>query len=853
MITKFFSKPTRTRASAKNTIKYLCGSLDGEVTREGAKLLKGDILLSLALAESVIRKNQFTVGCLSFKEEQIDEHKKHEIMADFERTALAGLNEDDYNILWIEHTDKDRLELNFFIPRMELSTGNDLQPYFDKVDQPKLDLWKDCINIEYQLHAPQDEPRATAFIPAKWRESKNGYVLNVVETREQIYEYFKEKILAGTVKNRADIIQYLDDMGLNPRPSKDYITITPPPYQDPEGNTAIDPKTNQPYKVKNVRLKGGIYGEQSEEFISASGTKASGKYHERNKDNLADFRRELGKIISRDAERNRERYDLDYRKSKREAKREAERVVQGNDRQLERADRQHAEPAPTPAEITAGQLAKSSIRDRADQPTHSDIENTGGAGDLYPIRPSRHQSQSAENSGANPPISPANEQGEKRDHVHGWHSWLDGAGDRVNDMASGATIRSAGDRQGGVGEVWRTITNDSDHERASEVDRSAEKRDPSPNPADPASTANTGTDPSPARATAPAGAGAFTPSGRAEQGIIGTAESTAGSTSGAGTQASGTTGGSTAQGGATTQGSGSGTPAPMPRESEQQIFVQIGAENEQANISIFDKVRHAFTGRISRVINSVRDITERTRKLIKSLSTSEEQQREWQEISAGAIRDNKEANGYNQRLRASTSELEQATAHTSKRRTAINALAGSISQHDHDTERTNQIIDKYSRIAEQRTSARLARTTNEDRKALASEDRQEASRDRRLAGTTGDSDQVAEYLQRRAGERATDQDTIQRSEQHIERTKHEIISTDSDIEKSKQRTGEQSQYIDWINNKIQSHVQRLEAEKRAEQQREAERLERIRLAEIKAEKVKKSEQNNDYSSPSPFD
>ncbi|MEC4460013.1 relaxase/mobilization nuclease domain-containing protein, partial [Klebsiella pneumoniae] len=42
---------------------------------------------------------------------------------------LPGLDKDQYSILWVEHTDKGRLELNFLIPNTELLTGKRLQPY----------------------------------------------------------------------------------------------------------------------------------------------------------------------------------------------------------------------------------------------------------------------------------------------------------------------------------------------------------------------------------------------------------------------------------------------------------------------------------------------------------------------------------------------------------------------------------------------------------------------------------------------------------------------------------------------------------------------------------------------------
>ena len=52
------------------------------------------------------------------------------MMASFERYD-ARSRKNQYSILWVEHQDKGRLELNFVIPNMELQSGKRLQPYYD--------------------------------------------------------------------------------------------------------------------------------------------------------------------------------------------------------------------------------------------------------------------------------------------------------------------------------------------------------------------------------------------------------------------------------------------------------------------------------------------------------------------------------------------------------------------------------------------------------------------------------------------------------------------------------------------------------------------------------------------------
>ena len=73
-------------------------------------------------------------------------------MASFERVLMPGLDKDQYSVLWVEHRDKGRLELNFLIPNTELLTGKRLQPYYDRADRPRIDAWQTIVNGRLGLH-----------------------------------------------------------------------------------------------------------------------------------------------------------------------------------------------------------------------------------------------------------------------------------------------------------------------------------------------------------------------------------------------------------------------------------------------------------------------------------------------------------------------------------------------------------------------------------------------------------------------------------------------------------------------------------------------------------------------------
>ena len=233
MIVKFLGNKGGGSASA--TIDYLLGK---DRDRPGAVLLSGDPELTQRLADNLDFQNRYTVGVLSFEESNLQEQQKEAIMQSFEETLLAGLERDQYDITWIEHTDKGRLELNFVIPNVELSTGKRLQPYFDQADRPLVENWKQVINFEYGLTDPHAPEKAQAI---KTLNSQN-LPQSVKEIKEQIGTAIAEQISNGNIQNRQDVVATLKGAGFEiARETDRSISI-----KNPDGK-------------RNIRLEGVIY------------------------------------------------------------------------------------------------------------------------------------------------------------------------------------------------------------------------------------------------------------------------------------------------------------------------------------------------------------------------------------------------------------------------------------------------------------------------------------------------------------------------------------------------------------------------------------------------------------------
>jgi len=237
MFVKFFSRPIKKDGSKggspKRSIDYLLDKPEEQV-----KVLAGNPELSKELAEGLLFENKYTVGCLTFEEPNIPEKHKYEIIQRFEETFFAGLESNQYNISWVEHTDKGRLELNFFIPNVELSTGKRLQPYYDRADKHLAEGFKQVINLQYGLSSP-DDPQKRQTVTMSMNLPKTSKA-----TVEAINGLICDGFENGEISNRKEVIAFLEKYGFEiARQTEKFISI-----KNENG--------------RNIRLKGAFY-EQS--------------------------------------------------------------------------------------------------------------------------------------------------------------------------------------------------------------------------------------------------------------------------------------------------------------------------------------------------------------------------------------------------------------------------------------------------------------------------------------------------------------------------------------------------------------------------------------------------------------
>ncbi len=285
MIVKFHA---RGKGGGSGPVDYLLGR---ERNREGATVLRGNPEEIRELIDATPFSKKYTSGVLSFAEKELPPGERERVMTSFERVLMPGLEKDQYSILWVEHQDKGRLELNFVIPNMELQSGKRLQPYYDRADRPRINAWQTLVNHHYGLRDPNaPENRRTLVTPNNLPKAKQEAAEAITRGLEALYR-------AGAIKTRQDVTEALTAAGFEVvRTTRSSISIA-----DPEGG-------------RNLRLKGALY-EQS--FTNGNGLReeterASRFYREHAEQRVQEARRVCRQGTELKQAENQRRYQRTY-------------------------------------------------------------------------------------------------------------------------------------------------------------------------------------------------------------------------------------------------------------------------------------------------------------------------------------------------------------------------------------------------------------------------------------------------------------------------------------------------------------------------------------------------------------
>ncbi len=201
------------------------------------EVLAGDPERTIHLIDTCRHAWTYTSGVISFaREDAPTDKQQREAMQLFEELAFAGLQDHQFDCLWVSHTHMDRVELHFVVPRQELTSGNSMN-IARPGHEPQFDALADMLNHRHSWADPRDPKRQqdtkiTVEAPTR------------AKTREGLHEQLFELVEEGLIVDRTTLVVALHEMGWEtPRLGKKYIT-------------AFDPESNERF-----RLKGAIFDE----------------------------------------------------------------------------------------------------------------------------------------------------------------------------------------------------------------------------------------------------------------------------------------------------------------------------------------------------------------------------------------------------------------------------------------------------------------------------------------------------------------------------------------------------------------------------------------------------------------
>jgi len=281
VIVRFFR---RGRGGGSGPADYLMGK---NRDREFASVIRGDLEQTVENINGLNFARNYTSGCLSFAEKDISDKTKNVIMDSFESTVFAGLERDQYDITWIQHMDKGRLELNFLIPNVELQSGKRYQPYFHKGENKMMNAWQQLFNDAGGFKDPHDPKNKSILTQARDlpRDKKQAV--------ESITGTLTNMAKNGLVKNRDEITAALENAGFEiARQTPKSISI-----KSPQGG-------------QNIRLKGAIYESSFRASTELGGEleAANRAYQAGREQRIQEFKQIYQYGSSKKRERNEKRY-----------------------------------------------------------------------------------------------------------------------------------------------------------------------------------------------------------------------------------------------------------------------------------------------------------------------------------------------------------------------------------------------------------------------------------------------------------------------------------------------------------------------------------------------------------------
>ena len=225
MIIKVFKQVGK--SSSRGPISYLLGKdAEGKV-RNPAPVLLNDLTTSEGSKDAVAflidsnkRQNKYTSGVIAFRDDEKPTPKQiQEILKDFRKTFLPGLDENRAPVLWVMHRDKGNVELHFVVAKQDAKTQKALNiappgPASEKLFEDFQKLQNDKLGFKQVV---------PSLLKAQFLNFEK-------RTRKAKFSsYLVEKVKNNEIQNRSDLLRHLqhDLKWKVSRIGDDYISVIP--------------------------------------------------------------------------------------------------------------------------------------------------------------------------------------------------------------------------------------------------------------------------------------------------------------------------------------------------------------------------------------------------------------------------------------------------------------------------------------------------------------------------------------------------------------------------------------------------------------------------------------------------
>jgi hypothetical protein len=328
---------------AEGAVNYILSMHDHTGKRRAVepKILKGNPDITKDICKEFCQKfaHKTVSGVLSFRDnEDITDEQKQKLMSDFEKTFLGNMR-DKVNILWVEHRDKNNLELHYVINRVDLDSGKSFNPFhFSSKTKELIKLFSAIKNEEFGFKQVEEKPLKTKLTSNEIKcKDKERHGFDNLDTKLKLESALQMLVKNGDIKNRNELITFLtEEAGKTlSRIGEDYISI------EVKGG-------------RNIRLKGGIFAKNEDKDYK----QIIKEYKESKEDfDINKAVSKLNKLVEQRDTYNTERYTAEKHKPVFTKLAEARQLKQPQDKQ----------PGPTPgttlpkAQTTALQPVKQPV------------------------------------------------------------------------------------------------------------------------------------------------------------------------------------------------------------------------------------------------------------------------------------------------------------------------------------------------------------------------------------------------------------------------------------------------------------------------------------------------------------